>query len=397
MYDESRPAAAGGPLTPAGRLARLRLIRSRRVGPQTFHRLMAEHGSAEAALDALPDIAAAAGVRGYAVCTHDAAEAEIEAGFRAGARLICHGEPGYPVPLMDLVDAPPVLWALGHPRTAAQPMVAMVGARNASSLGIRMARRLAEGLGQAGHTVVSGLARGIDTAAHQAALPTGTIAVMPGGVDRIYPEENAKLAGDIARDGLRLSEHPPGTVPQARHFPLRNRLISGLAQAVIVVEAAAKSGSLITARAALDQGREVMAVPGHPFDARASGCNMLIRDGAALVRGPDDVAEALSAARSPAQADLFAEDAAPPQPARSLHEAPAAPPCAPAAPPTAVPMPADLQARILTLLGAAPVAEDQLIRDLALPTAMVTGAVLALELDGSVARQPGGLLARAQG
>jgi DNA processing protein len=380
MKDDTHPAAVGGALTPADRLIRLRLIRSRRVGPQTFHRLIAEHGDAAAALDALPGVAAAAGVRDYAPCTKAEAEAEVDAGFRAGARLICHGEPGYPAPLTDLIDAPPVLWALGHPRAAARPMVALVGARNASSLGVRMARRLAEGLGAAGYTVVSGLARGIDTAAHEAALPTGTIAVMPGGVDRIYPEENAKLAAAIARDGLRLSEHPPGTVPQARHFPLRNRLISGLAQAVIVVEAAAKSGSLITARAALDQGREVMAVPGHPFDARASGCNMLIRDGAVLVRGPDDVAEALAAAGA-------TDD----RPGLALCE-PAAPR---PAPPARAPAPGDLAARILGLLGAAPLAEDQLIRDLALPAAAVARALLDLELDGRLARLPGGMVMRA--
>jgi len=172
-----------------------------------------------------------------------------------------------------------------------------VGARNASSLGLRMARRLAEGLGAAGQVVVSGLARGIDAAAHEAALATGTVAVMAGGVDVIYPEENADLAAQIAAKGCLVAEHPPGLQPQTRHFPLRNRIISGLSRAVVVVEAAARSGSLITARDAADQGREVLAVPGHPFDARAAGCNMLLRDGATLVRHVGDVTEALGLTR----------------------------------------------------------------------------------------------------
>ena len=173
----------------------------------------------------------------------------------------------------------------------------MVGARNASSLGLRMARRLGQGLSEAGFTVVSGLARGIDAAAHEAALEAEgrTIAVMAGGIDVIYPPENEGLAREIDAKGCRISEHPPGLEPQARHFPLRNRIVAGLSRAVVVVEAAAKSGSLITAKAALDYGREVLAVPGHPFDARASGCNMLIRDGAVLVRGTSDVLEALGA------------------------------------------------------------------------------------------------------
>ncbi|MEY8841434.1 DNA-processing protein DprA, partial [Cribrihabitans sp. XS_ASV171] len=204
-----------------------------------------------------------------------------------------------------------------------RPMIALVGARNCSSLGTRMARALAHDLGKAGHVVVSGLARGIDTAAHIAALDTGTVAVMAGGVDVIYPAENAALAGDIAAQGLRLSEQPLRMTPQARHFPRRNRIISGLAQAVVVVEAAAKSGSLITARDALDQGREVLAVPGHPFDARAAGCNMLIRDGARLVRNAEDVIEALAPAAPPEQLDMnvvLRDLPAPPPEKRNLRE-----------------------------------------------------------------------------
>ena len=358
----------------------LRLMRSRRVGPATFHRLMAEHGSAGAALRELPKIAKAAGVEDYQPCPIEVVRHEMAQARLAGATLILWGQPGYPPSLMDLADAPPVLWAQGDPALLCQPMVALVGARNASSLGLRMARRLAEGLGQAGQVIVSGLARGIDAAAHDAALPNGTVAVQAGGVDVIYPEENAALAARIAAEGCRISEQPMGLIPQARHFPARNRIVAGLARAVVVVEAAARSGSLITARAALDLGREVMAVPGHPFDARAAGCNMLIRDGALLIRGPQDVLEALGA------------------------QGPAAPQTVPGPPPPPLPGPAptarplaemaQLHARILDRLGPSPLAEDQLIRDLAMPAAHVTSELVTLELEGRVLRQPGGLLSR---
>ena len=271
----------------------LRLIRSRRIGPATFHRLLAEHGSVAAALAALPGIARAAGVEDYELCPMGVVVAEMRQAQAAGARLLLWGQEGYPEALQDVADAPPVLWAQGDLALLQRPMVALVGARNASSLGLRMARRLGEGLGAAGLVVVSGLARGVDAEAHQAALSTGTVAVQAGGVDHIYPAENARLAADILEKGCRLSEQPMGLEPQTRHFPMRNRIISGLARAVVVVEAAAKSGSLITAEAALEQGREVFAVPGHPFDARAAGCNRLIRDGAILVRGTQDILEAM--------------------------------------------------------------------------------------------------------
>ncbi|MFZ1469767.1 MAG: DNA-processing protein DprA [Paracoccaceae bacterium] len=364
----------------ADRLDRLRLIRSRRVGAVTYHRLLAEHGSAAAALAALPAIAQAAGVNGYGVCPVEVAQAELSAGRAVGAVALFHGDPGYPAALADLSDAPAILWAQGDVSLLTRPMVAMVGARNASSLGLRMARRLAEGLGQAGYAVVSGLARGIDAAAHQSALPTGTIAVQAGGADVIYPEENAGLAEEIRLQGLRLSEHPMGTQPQTRHFPMRNRIISGLSRAVIVVEAAARSGSLITARNAADQGRDVMAVPGHPFDARASGCNMLLRDGATLIRSAADVLEALGTPTPRAAPEEYVQHdplPGPITPARSLAEA------------------TDLHNRILQRLGPSPLAEDQLIRDLAMPPAHLASALLTLELDGQIQRQPGGLLSRA--
>jgi DNA processing protein len=360
------------------RFDRLRLLRSRRVGPATFHRLMADHGSARAALAALPDIARAAGVEAYEVCPQGVVQAEVKQGRTLGARLLVHGDADYPAALTEVADAPPVLWALGDLSLLGRPMVAMVGARNASSLGVRMARRLGSGLSEAGFTVVSGLARGIDAAAHEAALEAQgrTIAVMAGGIDVIYPPENTALARDIADRGCRISEHPPGLEPQARHFPLRNRIVAGLSRAVIVVEAAAKSGSLITARAALDYGREVMAVPGHPFDARASGCNMLIRDGAMLVRSTSDVLEALGAPARPEPEMRLPPLPGPDAPQRPLKDV------------------AVLHSMILSRLGPSPLAEDQLVRDLKLTPAQLAPELLNLELEGRIARQPGGLLAR---
>ncbi len=389
----SYPTPFTPPTTEDDRLSWLRLIRSRRVGVATFWRLLEEHGTAAAALKALPGIAKSAGVDSYEACPEGVAIAECRAGQAAGARLLCRGEPAYPQALADLSDAPPVLWAMGDPAVAARPMVALVGARNASSLGLRMARKLAEGLGQAGITVVSGLARGIDAAAHLAALPTGTVAVMAGGVDVIYPAENATLARAIAERGLRLSEQSPGLHPLARHFPQRNRIVSGLASAVVVVEAAARSGSLITARTALDQGREVLAVPGHPFDGRATGCNLLIRDGATLVRGPEDVLEIL-AAKVTHLRDATAVPVAAPTPRRSAPRVTTdLPPKSPAPRPEAETR--ALHRQILDRLGPAPLAEDQLIRDLAARSAVVAPELVALELDGQILRHPGGLLSRA--
>lgn len=274
-------------------LSFLRLIRSRRVGPATFHRLIAEHGSIAAALAALPDIAGEAGIEGYEPCSEAAAAAELAAGRKAHARLIRYDAPEYPPLLREVADAPPAIWVKGNAAILLRPALAIVGARNASSLGLRMARGMAGALAEAGIVTVSGLARGIDSAAHEASLKGGTIAVMAGGIDEIYPSENRVLAASICDRGCLVSEQPPGLEPFARHFPLRNRIISGLGHGVVVVEAAVKSGSLITARNALDQGREVLAVPGHPVDGRAGGCNQLIRDGAILVRNAEDVIEAL--------------------------------------------------------------------------------------------------------
>jgi DNA processing protein len=384
------------------------------VGPGTFRRLMAEHdGCAAAALDALPRIAAEAGIDDYAPCSEAAAARELEAGRRAGAVPLLLGHAPYPEALAALDDAPPMLWARGRrdllsggaSAGAPTPLVAMVGARNASSLGLRMARALARGLGEAGLVSVSGLARGIDAEAHRAGLPTGTIAVVAGGIDVVYPQENAQLTEEIAAEGLILSEMPPGTRPQARHFPRRNRIVAGLAAALVVIEAAAKSGSLITARAAGEAGREVLAVPGHPLDPRAAGCNRLIRDGATLVQGAQDVLDALAPLLSghavrPAQAALPLAPA--PSPARP--RATAAPRAEGAVqaramarhrvtPERSAP-PAEARHRLLAALSAAPAAEDQVLRDTGLPRAAFAAALTELELDGTVRRSPGGLISR---
>ncbi len=382
------------PTTEDDRVSWLRLLRSPRVGPATFFRLLGEHGHVAAALDALPDVARLAGVQDYRACPQGVAVAEMKAAAAAGARMICAGDADYPTSLRDIADAPPILWAIGDVAHLGRPMVALVGARNASSLGARMARALARELGEAGYTVVSGLARGIDTAAHGASLATGTIAVMAGGVDVIYPAENAALAQNIAEGGLRLSEQPIGLVPQARHFPRRNRIISGLAYGVVVIEAAAKSGSLITARCALDQGREVMAVPGHPFDARASGCNMLIRDGARLVRNATDVIETLPPLIAPAQRPT--ERALAGAAAQGLAEAPSGAASLTGPPPDkrSLQDTAALHGQILSRLGPSPLAEDQLIRDMESPAGHIAPAVVTLELEDRIHRQPGGLLSR---
>jgi len=370
---------AAPPSSEAEAILWIQLIRSRRVGPSTFLKLMTEFKSAAAAIDALPEIARTAGVKTYAPYPLADAEREYAAGVQAGARLICLGTANYPAALARINDPPPILWAVGDLGLLQKDSIALVGARNASSLGTRMARLLAQEIGQQNLVVASGLARGVDTAAHLGALATGTIAVMAGGVDHIYPRENQLLAEKIAKSGVLISEQPMGLPPQARHFPRRNRIISGLSRAVVVVEGAAKSGSLITAREALDQGREVMAVPGHPLDARASGCNMLIRDGARLVRSVRDVIEGLS------------PNDAQPAPIKSIP--PKEPPIEP--PKATVAQALDLSRKILTLLSPSPIPEDQLIRELNLPAQTVSSELVTLELEGKLSRQTGGMLALA--
>ena len=376
---DHNPSSTHPPLPPTPedeQFSRLRLLRSRRVGISTYKRLLTEHGTAQNALAALPEVARAAGVPDYRICPEGVVLAELKAARACGAQLLFFDVPPYPASLSDLPDAPPFLWTIGDTSLLSRPMISLVGARNASSLGTRMARALARDLGAAGYVVVSGLARGIDAAAHQAALETGTIAVQAGGVDVMYPAENTDLARQIGETGLRLSEQPVGLQPMARHFPGRNRIISGLSRATVVVEAAAKSGSLITARDALDQGREVLAVPGHPFDARAAGCNLLLRDGATLVRNAADVLEALGPIAPPEAQPPLPLAPPPHKDRRSLRET------------------AALHSRILSRLGAAPLAEDQLIRDLQAPAAEVAPVLVDLELEGQIARRPGGLLSK---
>jgi DNA processing protein len=371
-----------GPPAQDEMFARLRLARSRRVGPVTFRRLLAEHGSAQAALDALPGIAASAGVPGYRPADEAEIRAEARAARRAGAKLLTIGAPGYPARLLDVADAPSVLWAQGSTALLSRPTVAVVGTRNASSLALRMARALGRDLAARGITVVSGLARGVDMVAHSAALEGGTVAVHAGGLDRVYPAEHGELAAQIAATGCNLSERPFGLHPTARDFPRRNRIVSGVSEAVVVVEAAARSGSMLTARDAADQGREVLAVPGHPFDGRASGCNILLRDGATLVRGVDDVVEVLAAlaGRSAPTPRPVVEASMPPPPPPSGSDAEA------------------LRDRILSFLSPTPVPEDQLLRDLSAGGPVAAGAIAAqlseLELTGEIARRAGGALVR---
>lgn len=358
----------------------LRLLRSRRVGPTTFFRLLKEHRSVSAAFAALPEIAAKAGVKDYSPCSEDTAAAEREAARRFGAAPLFWGASNYPKALYDLPDAPPMLWAFGDLALLSSPAIALVGARNASSLGTRMARSLASELGEAGHVIVSGLARGIDAVAHKAAIETGTIAVFAGGVDVIYPVENADLARQIGQKGLILSEQPMGLQPRSRHFPARNRIISGLSRAIVVVEAAVKSGSLLTARNALDQGREVLAVPGHPIETRASGCNLLIRDGATLVRSGQDVFDALAPLAPPTpslrQPELNLKSPEPVAEKRNLQETSA------------------LHRQIMDRIQQTPMGEDHLIRDMHASSHQTSSALVDLELSGQITRTVAGLWMR---
>ncbi|MGH7092903.1 MAG: DNA-processing protein DprA, partial [Stellaceae bacterium] len=268
----------------------MRLVRTETVGPVTFYALLRRFGSAGEALAQLPHLPRGGnGGRPVSALPRAEAERELAALDRLGARLVCWGEPDYPALLAEIDDAPPVLSVLGDPELLRRPMVAIVGARNASANGRRIAHDLAAGLGTAGIVVISGMARGIDAAGHAGALDTGSVAVVAGGVDVVYPEENRGLYRALAERGAIVAELPPGTEPQARHFPRRNRIISGMALGIAVVEAAARSGSLITARFALEQGREVFAVPGSPLDPRCRGTNDLLRSGATLTENAGDI------------------------------------------------------------------------------------------------------------
>ncbi len=366
------------PLSDAERIAWLRLIRSENVGPVTFLRLIERFGTAEAALAALPDLARRGGrVRSLRITGRAEAMRELESLARLGARAVAVCEPDYPAALAAIDDPPPVLAVRGHGHVLKRHAVAVVGARTASVNGRRFAETLARELAAAGCLVVSGLARGIDTAAHRGALAAGTAAVLPGGIDVVYPDENRALFDQIVDQGVVIAEMPPGTQPQARHFPRRNRLISGLSLGVVVIEAALRSGSLITARLALEQGREVFAVPGFPSDPRAGGANRLIKDGATLIENAGDVLAVLSSLAPPTARE----------PTTPTTPTPVPRPLAAAAPDESVL--AEVRRTVHAGLGSGPVAVDQLIRHAAVAPALVWQVLLELDLAGRLDRLPG--------
>jgi DNA processing protein len=370
------PAGMPAKISEETKLDWLRLIRSDNVGPRTFRALLNHYGGARAALEALPDLARRGGAAGPArIHPRENAARELAAMQALGVGLLAMGEAAYPQRLAMIDDAPPLLAVRGNPAVLELPMVAIVGARNASAAGVRFAERLARELGEAGFAIVSGLARGIDAGAHRASLASGTVAVLAGGHDQIYPPEHAGLAEAILAQGALVSEMPLGWQPRARDFPRRNRLIAGLAAGVLIVEAAKRSGSLITARLALEQGREVFAVPGSPLDPRAEGSNDLLKQGATLVTHADDVITVLRPILGH-PIDVPAEE---PEAA-----------CAPGGEPDH-----GERARIVSLLGPTPVPIDDLIRLSGASPAIVRTVLLELELAGRLERHGGGLVSLA--
>jgi DNA processing protein len=353
------------------RLSWLRLIRSENVGPATFRALVNEFGGAEAAIEALPMLSRRGGRSDIHLCTEAEAEAELDAAESLGASLVAIGEPGYPPALAQVDAPPPLLYVKGRLELADIPIVAIVGARNGSAVGQKFTRQLASELGLEGFVIASGLARGIDTAAHQAALEHGTIAVLAGGIDIVYPPENEDLQHAIGERGLLISERSPGFSPRGKDFPRRNRLISGISLGVVVVEAAERSGSLITARLAGEQGREVFAVPGSPLDPRSAGTNNLLKQGAGLVTSSRDILEAL--------APILGRPPAPPPielAAADEHRAPE-------------PLPDIRQSErelIVGALGPSPVDIDELIRTTGVATRKVHIVLLELDLAGRLQR-----------
>lgn len=370
----ARPAPRAPRLGERQRLNWLRLIRTENVGPATFRDLVNRFGSAETAIEMLPSLARQGGsVRPPRVPSIEEAEAEMERAERAGARFVATGEPEYPPVLMRMEHRPPLVAISGNTSVFAPPPVAMVGARNASLAGIRFARMIAGDLGGAGFAVVSGLARGIDTAAHEGSLATGTVAVLAGGLDRPYPPENVSLLERIVSSGgAAISEMPFGWEPRARDFPRRNRIIAGLSLGLVVVEAAQRSGSLISARLAGDMGRLVFAVPGSPLDPRAAGANGLLKDGAILVTEAADIIAAINP---------LVDRAAPRPPLEEPADFAATPP------------PGDMEReRILEALGPVPTPVDEVIRHTGLHPAQVAMVLLELDLAGRLERHPGGMV-----
>ena len=348
---------------------RLRLVRSPGIGPVTYRQLIARFGSARAALDAVPDLAVRGGGKGPRLASRADAEREMARVEATGARYLVLGQGLYPRALAELDDAPPLITVKGDVRLLDKPLIAIVGARNASAAACRFARQLAYDLGQQGAVVVSGLARGIDSAAHDGSMETGTIGVVAGGLDIFYPPENESRQRAMFERGLVIAEMPPGIEPRARHFPYRNRIIAGLTAGTVVVEAAPKSGSLITARLAAEAGREVMAVPGSPLDPRAQGCNQLIRQGATLVQNAHDVLEAIRPLQPRLASPHSAYDPGGPQW-----------------------MDGDAGALSIVeeLLGPSPVPVDEIIRLSGAPSGAVQMALLELDLAGRLDRHAGG-------
>ncbi|MGY8682504.1 DNA-processing protein DprA [Bradyrhizobium sp. UFLA05-153] len=360
-------------LTEADRIDRFRLIRSDNVGPRTFRSLVDHFGSARAALERLPELARRGGAaRSGRICSADEARAELAASRKRGVSWLAPGEDGYPSRLATIDDAPPLLAVRGDAATLMRPMIAIVGSRNASGAGLKFAGQLARELGEAGFVVISGLARGVDQAAHRTSIATGTVAVLAGGHDCIYPPEHEDLlAAIIDQSGAAISEMPLGHAPRARDFPRRNRLISGASLGVVVVEAAQRSGSLITARMAAEQGREVFAVPGSPLDPRAAGTNDLIKQGATLVTEAADIINAV----------------------QPIMERPV---MHPAGEPDSEPFESDPQGhdrdKITGLLGPVPISIDDLVRMSGASPAIVRTVLLELELAGRLERHGGGLV-----
>ncbi len=358
-------------LSDAQRLDWLRLARTENVGAVTFSQLIGRFGDAALALAALPDLAQRGGrMARLKIPTEAEAGHELAAGAKLGARLIAACEPDFPTALATLDPPPPVIWARGNAALLNQPSVAIVGARVASAAGQRFARGLASELGQAGYVIASGMARGIDAAAHEGALPTGTTAVLGGGIDDVYPSEHRGLYDRIVEAGCVVSENEPGRTAVARDFPRRNRIIAGLSRAVVVVEAELRSGSLITARLAAEQGREVLAVPGSPLDPRARGANDLIRQGAALCEGLDDVLRALETLPGLREPEPLSFLDMPAEVDRELIE------------------------RLADLLSPTPVSRDEMVRAAQAPAPAVFAGLMELALAGRAELRPGGMVVK---
>jgi DNA processing protein len=373
-----REGGKGTELTDRQRLAWLRLIRSDNVGPSTFRDLINHFGSAETAIEALPELSVRGGsTKSIRIASRAEAEAELDATHRHGARFVGIGEPEYPSALRQIEGAPPLITVMGDVKCLRGPAIGIVGSRNCSISGAKIAGMIARDVGRTGYAVVSGLARGIDTSAHRASLQTGTIAVLAGGIDRPYPPENIGLLGEICSgNGIAVTEMPFGWEPRARDFPRRNRLIAGIGLGLVVIEAAARSGSLITARYAANFGREVFAVPGSPLDPRCEGTNDLLKNGAQIVTEAQDVIQSMAPV---SQLDLFSPNQTQEQPRDDSH-------------PATVPTSDNERDIVVDSLGPSPVEIDDIIQHTGLAAQSVYLALLELDLAGRLHRHPGGMV-----